>query len=233
MDAGLSVRELRGRLSRIGTKPEELSAVIVSHEHTDHVKGVGALARGFGLPVYITARTLSAASHKLGNGVDVNEFEPGTPFSIGDIYVEPFSTPHDAVDPVGFTFQYSGVKLGFATDLGYATNLVIERLKGSDLLVLESNHDPVMLKEGPYPWLLKQRVAGKEGHLSNADAGRLLGQLLHPNLRHVLLAHLSETNNSPELAYRANSDVLARKSAGEEVILAVASQHATGQLVGV
>lgn len=231
VDAGLPKRDIRGRLARIGVAPEDISAILVSHEHTDHVKGVGIMSRGFGTPVYITGRTLSATMGKLGNGLTVREFGPGEPFQIDDIYVEPFPTPHDAAEPVGFSFSYGGVKIGFATDLGYATKLVIERLKGSDMLLVESNHDPVMLKDGPYPWLLKQRVAGKEGHLSNDDAGRLLSMLIHPGLRHVVLAHLSETNNLPELAYNATYGVLSKNAAG--VRLSVASQNSVGEVLGV
>ncbi|HEX9861296.1 MAG TPA: MBL fold metallo-hydrolase [Nitrospirota bacterium] len=232
VDAGLSKREIRGRLARIGVTPEQISGIVVSHEHADHIKGVGVMARGFGIPVYMTGRTLSSTYGRLGNGIEVREFGPGEPFQVGDIYVEPFSTPHDAADPAGFAFHHGGVKLGFATDLGYATRLVIERLKGSDMLFIESNHDPVMLKEGPYPWMLKQRVAGKEGHLSNDDAGRLLGELLHPGLMHVVLAHLSETNNLPELAYNTTRDVLTGKSS-EHVRLSVAMQDRVGEIIGV
>lgn len=232
VDAGLSKRDIRGRLARIGVAPEQITAIVVSHEHADHIKGVGVMARGFGIPVYMTGLTLSSTHGRLGNGIEVREFGPGEPFHLDDIYVEPFSTPHDAADPVGFVFHSGGVKLGFATDLGYATRLVIERLKGSDILFIESNHDPVMLKEGPYPWMLKQRVAGKEGHLSNDDAGRLLGELLHPGLMHVVLAHLSETNNLPELAYNTTREVLVGKSS-EHVRLSVAMQNSVGEIIGV
>lgn len=232
MDAGLTMRETAARLSLIGARPDELTAILVSHEHIDHVRGVGPLARAYGLPVYITGRTLAATEGRLGVMPDVREFEPGAPVDIEGVYVEPFSTPHDAAEPVGFAFNYGGVKLGVATDLGYASRLVIERLKGSDALVIESNHDPVMLKEGPYPWHLKQRVSGRHGHLSNADAGRLLASLMHPGLRHVTLAHLSETNNLPQLAFDATRRVLDGKSC-EHVMLRVALQDEAGELTAV
>jgi len=217
------MRDTVARLARIGVSPDELTAILVSHEHIDHVRGVGPLARKYRLPVYITAGTLVATAGSLGNSFGVSEFEPGTPVDIEGVHVEPFSTPHDAADPCGFAFHYGGLKVGIATDLGYASRLVIERLKGSDALVLESNHDPDMLKSGPYPWYLKQRISGKEGHLSNMDAARLISQLLHEKLVHVTLAHLSETNNLPELAHGAMRTALDRKSSGH-VRLCVAMQ---------
>jgi len=230
VDAGLTMRETKARLSLIGASPEDITAIVVSHEHVDHVRGVGPLARAYGMPVYIAGRTLSATEGRLGVMPDVREFCPGEPIEISGVYVEPFSTPHDAADPVGFAFHYAGLKLGLATDLGYASRLVIERLKGSDAVVLESNHDPVMLKEGPYPWHLKQRVSGKQGHLSNMDACRLLMQLMHPGLRHVTLAHLSETNNLPELAFDTTRKVLESRSCGH-VCVRVAMQNEVGEPV--
>lgn len=232
VDAGLTMRETVSRLSLIGVEPDELTAIVISHEHIDHVKGAGPLARAYGLPVYITGRTLAATGGRLGVMPDVREFEPGCPVDIYGVHVEPFSTPHDAADPVGFAFHYGGLKLGVATDLGYASRLVMERLKGSDALFIESNHDTVMLKEGPYPWHLKQRVSGKHGHLSNDDAGRMLARLMHPGLRHVTLAHLSETNNLPELAFDATRRVLDARSC-EHVLLRVALQDEAGELTAV
>lgn len=232
IDAGLTMRDTKLRLALIGVKPEELSAVIISHEHTDHVKGAGAIGRAFGLPVYMTPSTKKAGAGWLGGKLTVREFEAGSPFEVGDIRVEPFSTPHDAVDPVGFTFYAGRQKVGFATDLGYATSLVIERLKGSNLLVLESNHDPAMLKAGPYPWQLKQRVAGREGHLSNEDAGRLLTELLHDGLSHVVLAHLSQINNLPELAFGSASRTISGSPYGD-VRIGVAMQDSVGELIEV
>ncbi|MHB8174675.1 MAG: MBL fold metallo-hydrolase, partial [Nitrospirota bacterium] len=215
VDAGLSLRETKSRLNAIGVKPEEISAVIISHDHRDHVQGLGPVARGLGIPVYITEKTWKTVHPWQGNGYKVIEFEAGTAFEIGGLTVEPFSTPHDAADPVGFCFYAGNAKAGIATDLGHATGLVTERLKGCNLLLLESNHDPAMLKDGPYPWPLKQRVAGKEGHLSNEDAGKLLSDLVHQGLRHVILAHLSQTNNLPRLAHKSASEALAKCSCGQ------------------
>ncbi len=235
VDAGLSLRETKARLKAVGVSPEEISAVIISHDHRDHVQGLGPVARGLGVPVYITEKTWKIVRpwqgrSTGGNGYKVIEFEAGTAFEIGGITVEPFSTPHDAADPVGFCFYAGNVKLGLATDLGYATGLVTERLKGCNLLLLESNHDPVMLKDGPYPWPLKQRVAGKEGHLSNEDSAALLSELIHAGLTHVTLAHISQTNNLPRLAYQCAREALVRCSCDGDIGIGVAGQDSVGEM---
>ena len=232
VDAGLTLCETRLRLSHIGVRSEELTAIIITHEHTDHVKGIGPVGRALKIPIYMTAKTRAAAHGWIGKGVTLREFEAGTPFEVAGLYIEPFSIPHDAADPVGFAFYSGPCKAGLATDLGYAPKLVTERLKGADLLVLESNHDPVMLKTGPYPWPLKQRVAGNEGHLSNEDAGKLLESLLHGGLRHVTLAHLSQINNLPELAFKSARSILSENSC-MEVALGVAGQDCVGKFIEV
>jgi len=224
------MRETRSRLGLIGVGLEDIDAIVVSHEHIDHVRGVGPISRAFGTPVYMSSPTLRSAAGLIGEGVDIREFESGSVFSIGGMYIEPFSTSHDAADPVGFTVQAGGRKLGIATDLGYASHLVIERLKGCGMLVIESNHDPVMLKNGPYPWNVKQRVSGRDGHLSNSDAARLVSELLHPGLERVLLAHMSQTNNLPELAYGDTWKVIDRKANGS-VRLGVALQDEVSEFM--
>lgn len=232
VDAGLSMRETRARLACIGVDASEISAIIITHEHTDHIKGVGALGRAYGMPVYLTPDTRKAGHGWLGKGLQLREFEPGSAFDILGLRIEPFSTPHDAVDPVGLVFHAGGCKAGLATDLGYATRLVMERLKGSNLLIIESNHDPEMLMAGPYPWHLKQRVAGKEGHLSNEDSVKLLTSLLDPGLSHVVLAHLSQVNNLPEIAFKAVHKALLQNSCGH-IKLGVACQDSVGEVIGV
>ena len=201
IDAGLSGIELQRRMSVVGVAPENLTAIIITHEHSDHVKGAGILSRRFKLPVYITQKTYQACRN-IGKIEDLCFFECGTPFKIDQIMVRPFSISHDAEDPSGLTMEYNGHKVGIATDLGVVTQLVKEHLKDSTLLYLESNHDPDMLINGPYPWHLKQRIKGRTGHLSNMDAGALVSELKTDALKHVILAHLSEENNCPQKAFQ-------------------------------
>lgn len=199
IDAGLSGRETIARLSSIGVDAATLDGILITHEHTDHIRGVGATARRLKLPVLGSARTLQAARHVIGR-VDYIEFEPGTPFVFKGVSIDPFPVTHDACDPVGYRIESGEGGIGFATDLGIATRLTHDKLKGCRALVLEFNHDERMLQDGPYPWHLKQRIRSRHGHLSNAEGAALLEELLHPGLQGVFLSHLSEVNNDPRLA---------------------------------
>ena len=200
IDAGLSGIEIERRLRARNLLPERLAAIVVSHEHNDHIKGVGVLARRHRLPVYLTPATAAEAAHQLGRIDRVVHFAAGRPFAIDRLRLHPFSTPHDAADPAGFTVQSDGLKIGIATDLGVAPAMIQAHLSGCRALIMEANHDRRMLLEGPYPWPLKQRIQGRTGHLSNEASRDLLGKVRHEGLRHVVLAHLSETNNTPECA---------------------------------
>jgi len=200
VDAGLSGIEIERRLKSRNLNPESLDAIVVSHEHDDHIRGVGVLSRRYGLPVYISAKTCEAASPRLKNLKKTVAFNCGASFKINTLTVHPFSISHDAADPAGFTIALNQKKIGIATDLGIATAMVKHHLQACDLLILEANHDPEMLISGPYPWHLKQRVNGRAGHLSNQDSRNLLEEIQHQQLQHVILAHLSETNNTPEKA---------------------------------
>ena len=226
LDAGLSGIEIERRLNSRGLSPQTLDAIIVSHEHNDHIQGVGVLSRRFGLPVYMSRKTGQAALSLLGDLSDRQFFDCGSAFSVKTLTIQPFSVSHDAEDPAGFTVKQNGTKIGIATDLGIATSLVKEHLKNCHLMVIEANHDPVMLLQGPYPWPLKQRIKSRSGHLSNIDTRQLLQELKHDALEHVILAHLSETNNTPEKALSevglAFSNCRAR--------LAVAAQDVCGSL---
>jgi len=226
IDAGLSGVEIERRLSAINIDPESLTAIIITHEHSDHVKGAGILSRRFDIPVYISQMTYKAASH-LGKIEDLRFFECGIPFEIDQIRVSPFSISHDAEDPAGLTMEYNGHKIGIATDLGIATTLVKEHLKDSHILYLESNHDPEMLKNGPYPWHLKQRIKGRTGHLSNIDTKMLVSELKTDQLKHVILAHLSEENNCPEKAALEVSKSLN----ASDIALHVAGPDQPGKLI--
>ncbi|MFQ5645617.1 MAG: MBL fold metallo-hydrolase [bacterium] len=208
IDAGLSGSEIIRRLESCGCLPERVKAILVTHEHSDHIKGVGILARKYRIPVYLTEATYQASVDIIKEIPRRLRFFPNRPFPIGDIVAEAFPLSHDAVDPVGFILNCRGHKLGIATDLGFATELVKQKLKGCQTLVIESNHDPEMLKTGPYPWYVKQRVRGRQGHLSNHDALELLKELVHDGLQDLVLAHISETNNHYQLVEKNISALL-------------------------
>jgi phosphoribosyl 1,2-cyclic phosphodiesterase len=199
VDAGFSAREIDRRMRQRGLDPAGLSAVLVTHEHTDHVRGIERLVRRHRLPVYLSAGTRQEAA-ALQTLPEVYPFACGRDFRINTLAIRPFSISHDAADPAGFTIGANGSRIGIATDLGQITALVREHLRGCRLLIVEANHDPDMLMNGPYPWFLKQRIRSRTGHLANHETGRLLADILHPGLEQVVLAHLSETNNTPEKA---------------------------------
>jgi phosphoribosyl 1,2-cyclic phosphodiesterase len=208
IDAGLSAREIERRLHQIDRSPTMLDGVLISHEHSDHIHGVGVLARRYQLPVYANRATWQRAQPIVGRVDEWREIYTGSPFMLKDLVIDPFSLPHDADDPVAFRLAWRRRTLAVVTDLGYPSQLVRERLKGCHLLLLESNHDESLLKAGPYPWPLKQRIGGKSGHLSNLQSSQLLRDVLHDELEHVILGHLSEVNNRPELARLTAQDSL-------------------------
>lgn len=216
LDCGFGPRELERRLSVRGMHPRDINAIVVTHEHSDHVGGVAAVVRRFGIPVYTTAGTAKAARLD-PQGLTVLESE--RPVCVGDIEVMPVTVPHDAREPCQMVFSRAGRSLGVLTDLGHVSRLVRERFSACDALVLECNHDEKMLEEGPYPWPLKRRVGGSHGHLSNAQAAELLAGARLGSLQHLVAAHLSEQNNSPLKAREALSAVL-----GHERGLQVADQ---------
>lgn len=208
VDAGLSAREIDRRLREIDLTADDLDALLVTHEHHDHVNGIGPLARRHQLPVYIVPET-AAAIPRLGAIADMRHFTAGERFSLGNVEISSFSTTHDAVDPVGFVIDSCEGRVGYVTDLGHSTRLVADCLEGSRVLILESNHDEQMLLDGPYPWPLKQRIQGRHGHLSNRDAAKLLQLLAWDGLEAVFLAHISDENNQPQLAQQEIDLILA------------------------
>lgn len=201
VDAGLSAKELTARLATVGVDAATLNAILVTHEHTDHVRGLGPLARRLKIPV-ITSCLTSRHLAPLLKTCEVIEFEAGHSFAFRDLVIDPFPLTHDALDPVGFVIEGKDGVAGIATDFGIATRLVQEKLGRCRSLVLEFNHDEEMLQNGPYPWRLKQRIRSRHGHLSNRESRQLLAELLHDGLEYLFLAHLSETNNHPDVAYR-------------------------------
>lgn len=212
MDAGLSVRELTRRLALIGERPEDLDAVLITHEHSDHVSGLARLVKRHGKKAYLSRLTAPAIDWN-GASPNVELFQAGSRFAIGDIEVNSFTVPHDAVDPVGFTLHAEGVRIGLATDLGYVTESVRVHLESMDFVLLESNHDLEMLKVGPYPWSVKQRVMSRVGHLSNPGACDFILRDLGPNVAHLVLGHLSEHNNHPEIVRLGAQQALAERGA--------------------
>jgi phosphoribosyl 1,2-cyclic phosphodiesterase len=232
VDAGISMKRIYAALEQLKVPRESVKAVLVSHEHSDHTRGAGAICRNLKIPIMITPDTYAYCSHKLGALHDrLYYFETGTAFEIGDILVHPFSSSHDAVDSSNFCFEHDDKKLGIAIDLGYPTRLTIHKLSGAHTLILESNHDLKMLMEGPYEPSLKMRVKSDKGHLSNDQAVGLLSQILHPGLKNIILAHLSETNNLPLLAARLMQDYL--ESIRSEIKLLVAAQDCHTPLVDI
>jgi phosphoribosyl 1,2-cyclic phosphodiesterase len=222
VDAGLSGREIERRLASLDLTGDDLHAILISHEHHDHVGGVGPLARRYNLPVYVDQLT-HAALPKLGKIDQLHLFSAGDTFLCRELNISSFSTTHDAVNPVGFVLESNEGRIGFATDLGMPTRLVSEHLKECRVLVLEANHDEQMLLDGPYPWPLKQRIRSRHGHLSNHETGRLLQDIGWSGLEALFLAHLSEENNCPDLVADSIRQVMQRIGHDPEII--VGRQH--------
>lgn len=208
LDCGFSLTETTARLARLGLEASQLAGIVVTHEHGDHISGVARLARKHSIPVWLTHGTRRAHLNVLGDLPSIAEIDPNADFEIGEIQVRPYIVPHDAAEPVQYVFGDGAAKLGVLTDTGCGTPHIEAMLNGCDALVLECNHDANMLANGDYPYSLKQRVGGKLGHLSNAEAAALLARLDNRRLQHIAAAHLSRKNNLPELAVRALSGAL-------------------------
>lgn len=205
IDAGISAKRIEKGLFELGLKPQELSGICITHEHSDHIKGLGVLARKYEIPIYGTEGTLREIRKAKSLGEYPTELLtpllPDVKLSIGDMELMPFHIDHDAADPVAYRIQSGNKSIAVATDLGHYNQYTIDHLLDLDAVLLESNHDKRMLETGPYPYYLKRRIMGDFGHLSNENAGRLLGCILNDKMKHILLGHLSKENNLPELAY--------------------------------
>jgi phosphoribosyl 1,2-cyclic phosphodiesterase len=215
VDAGISCRETFKRLKLIGLDPRQLSAIVITHEHSDHVYGLATLAKKLNVPVFMTGATHQAWARSLRDEAGeppklarLEIFSAGRSFQIADVTVSAFTIPHDAADPVGFTFRAEGTKIAVATDLGYIPASVCDHLRKCDVLVVESNHDLEMLRVGPYPWSVKQRVMSRVGHLSNESLAQFFAKDYDGGASYIVLAHLSEQNNHPEVARRAAESAL-------------------------
>lgn len=226
IDAGLSAKEIKRRLKSRGLIPKNLDAILVTHEHSDHIQAVGVLSRQLKLPIYLSRNIEKKVSGR-NSLYEIRTFNSGSTFQINKLAVHPFAVSHDAADPVGFTIGQNGSRIGVATDLGTVTAHVKENLRQCQLLILEANHDSDMLINGPYPWYLKQRIQSRNGHLSNEQSKRLLMELQHEGLEHVILAHLSQTNNAPHKVLAEVSIALTRCKPR----LTVASQDRCGEVI--
>lgn len=205
IDCGFGPRELARRLARAGI--DRVDAILVTHEHSDHIGGAAACAKRYGIPLHMTHGTMTAGLRR-DEGLEVRIIDSHQAFAIGDFEIQPFPVPHDAREPAQFTLFDGKVRFGMLTDIGVVTPHVVEMLSRCDALVLECNHDAAMLANGNYPWSLKQRISGRYGHLENGAAAQLLAQLDVGRLQHVVAAHLSEQNNTPALAQAALAAVM-------------------------
>ena len=220
IDAGFSGKEVSRRLALINRSPENLSAILVTHEHGDHISGVGVLSRRCKLPVYANRGTHQASESRVKKLHKRVEFGTGERFVVGDLEIHPFQVSHDTADPVGFVVSDGNSALCYCTDTGRVTKLIAHHVRKCRALILEANHDQQMLMDGPYPMPLKQRVRSNQGHLANGDAARFLAGLVNSSLQYVILAHLSETNNLPEVAMARVQEELRSTEFGFEILLA-------------
>ena len=222
IDNGLTFKRLRSAAAEIGEPLQDLKAVFITHEHTDHISGLGTLARSVDVPIYMTQGTHAALSDRVGKLPRVEFIEAGEAVVLDGMTVGSFSVSHDAADPVSYVVEAEGAKLGIAADLGHPTHLVRQRLAGSHGLVLESNYCPEMLRRGSYPPMIQQRIHGRQGHLSNHDMCSLLSHLIHAALQVVVLVHISQENNTHDVALKLAQGVLKDRS----VRLFAAAQNA-------
>ena len=227
VDAGFSAKELERRMSLIGFNPEDVNAILISHEHGDHIKGASVFARRYSTPVYLTAGT-AANSNGLakGRGISKSIIAAEETFRIGDIELEPFTVPHDAAEPVAFTIRSDGKNVVILTDIGCVTVRAVEKLRKASLAVLESNHDPELLRNGPYPWHLKERISGNQGHLSNDQCSELLEHAGGNGLETVIFAHISRTNNNADKVREATNGFFSEGRVACEIAL----QHEPGRI---
>ena len=226
VDAGVSARAIREEMERVGLDAGAVKAILVTHEHTDHITGVGALARGLGVPVYATEGTWRGMEKRLGKLAEElkRTVQAGVDFYIGGIDVMPFETPHDTNEPCGYAFCVDGLKAAVATDIGCVKESWLSHVRGSDIVLLESDYDEDMLLAGSYTYELKRRIRGRRGHLSNEDAGRVAAELAATGTKRIILGHMSQNNNFPDLALRTIESILLDREIlpGRDVMLSVA-----------
>lgn len=234
VDAGVSAKKIVDGLSLIDVDVSDINAILVTHEHTDHVQSLGTLSKKFNIPVYANRETwnmMSSQRDKISDN-NIKYFNNNENFEVGDLIVHPFDIPHDAANPCGFNFLHGKEKISIATDLGHMTTRIIDCLESSKFLMLEANYDPEVLKCSKYPYLLKNRIAGPNGHLSNNLAGKTVSHLINSGLKSVILGHLSKENNFPELAYSTVLEELAINNYSDDIVdLSVASRFEPSKVI--
>lgn len=204
VDAGESSKKITNALCSINVNPSDINGIIVTHEHSDHVKGLGTFSKKYDIPVFANSKTLDAMPEQIYkiDSKNIKKITIEESFEIGDLKIRPFKIPHDAANPCGFNIYSGNEKISIATDIGHMTSNIAHKLEDSSFVLLEANYDPNILKMSSYPYLLKKRIAGPNGHLANIDAGKTISYLINSGLKKVMLGHLSKENNFPELAYR-------------------------------
>lgn len=229
IDAGLSAKSIVLKLQEIGVDIADIQAILVTHEHTDHIQGLKVLSYKMGIPIFANSETAKGIVETFHDCPKFKIFSTGESFEFGDFHIHPFSIQHDTLDPVAFTIRLDGLKLGFCADLGFVTSLVRQQLKACDYLYVEANHQPSMVHASARPMIYKQRVLSRTGHLSNEACGQLLADIAHPELKNVHLAHLSSECNTPETALKVVGEIL--KQHGIDLNLTVAPQDKISQAV--
>ena len=236
VDAGVSNKKIENKINDINIDPHSIDGILVTHEHTDHVQGLGTLSKKFDLPVFVNQETLDAMPKQKDKISDKNikTFKVSDKFEIGDLKIKPFSIPHDAANPCGFNIWKDNKKISIATDIGHMTNNILKSLEESLFIMLESNYDPEVLRCSSYPFTLKSRIAGPTGHLPNEMAGKTISFLLKSGLKNAMLGHLSKESNFPELAYQTVMDELISNNYEENSInLSVASRDNHSKIINI
>ena len=234
IDAGVSLKKIEKGLDTINVSPSSLDGILVTHEHSDHIQSLGNLSKKFNLPVFANSETFDAMPKQTDkiSTENINKFKIKQKFSINDIEITPFAIPHDAANPCGFNISCNDDKISIATDIGHMTNEILKQLEGSKFVLLESNYDTEVLKLSKYPFSLKKRIAGPNGHLSNEIASKVINYLLHDNLKTAMLGHLSKESNFPELAYQTVvNELINSNSDVSKLSLSVASRNEPSNLI--
>lgn len=234
IDAGVSSKKIEEGLKSIDVEPSSIDAILVTHEHSDHIQGLGTFSKKFDTPIYANQETIDNMQNQILkiSEKNIKKFKVADKFSIGDIDIKSFSIPHDAANPCGFNIFKENKKLSIATDIGHMDNKLIKNLEDSLFILLESNYDPEIIKYSRYPYSLKSRITGPLGHLSNDSAGKTISYLLKSGLKSAMLGHLSKENNFPELAYKTVADqLMEQNNFNNSISLSVANRNSPGKLL--